>query len=90
MKKEVSYLIVDYKVVGIFCQKIPELLDVLSGDVANLWWSLGSMAKQALDGDLCANAVLLQPLLEVFHGLSGVVTATGITIVLKGKILISR
>ncbi len=58
--------------------------------MANFGWSLGSVAKQALDGDLGAIAVLLQPLLEVFHSLSGVVPATVVAFVLEEKQKISK
>ncbi len=84
------HLIIDDKIIRIFGQEVSELLDVLSGDMANFGWSLGSVAKQALDGDLGANAVLLQPLLEVFHSLSGVVSATVVAFVLEEKIIISK
>ncbi len=83
--KHLFHLIIDNKIIRIFGQEVSELLDVLSGDMANFGRSLGSVAKQALDGDLGANAVLLQPLLEVFHSLSGIVPATVVAFVLEEK-----
>ena len=51
-------LIVDDEVVWIFRQKVPELLDVLPGNVPDFRWGLRSVPEQALDRDLGADAVL--------------------------------
>merc|ERR1712106_358224 len=42
-------LLLDDKLLGISSEKVFELLDVLSGDVPHLWWSLRAVSKEAFD-----------------------------------------
>ncbi len=51
-------LVVDDEIVRILGQEVPELLDVLTGNVPDFRRSLRSVAEQTLDRDFGANAVL--------------------------------
>ena len=55
---QVHDLLLDHEGLGVAGQEVPELLDVLPGDVAHLGRGLGPVAQQALDGNLCPRPVL--------------------------------
>lgn len=51
-------LIIGDEIVRIFRQKVPELFDVLTGNVPDFRRGLGPVPEQALDRDFGADAVL--------------------------------
>ena len=57
MSTEINLIIGD-EIVRIFRQKVPELFDVLTGNVSDFRRGLGPVPEQALDRDFGANAVL--------------------------------
>ena len=55
---QVDNLLLDHKVLGVPRQKVFELLDMLSRNVTDLWWRLGPVTKETLDGNFCASPIL--------------------------------
>ena len=51
-------LLLDDELLGILSQEVPELLDVLAGDVPYLGRRLGPVPQQGLDGNLRTRTVL--------------------------------